>query len=226
MDTDYDGLECSVYRPMIGILGGTFDPVHHGHLRLALEMLEGLKLDEVRLVPARQPPHRGVPSASAEDRRAMLEAALANTPGLRLDVRELTREGPSYTVDTLTSLRRELPGPSLCLIIGMDAFRELDTWHRWEALLDLAHIGIAQRPGALRPNSGPVAALLRDRHTDDPAVLGEACCGRVIVRETPLLDISATRIRRLLAAGRNPRFLLPDAVLDVIHQRGLYLAIN
>ncbi len=226
MDTDYDRLECSVYRPMIGILGGTFDPVHHGHLRLAVEMLEGLKLDEVRLVPARQPPHRRVPSASAEDRRAMLEAALVNTAGLRLDARELTREGPSYTVDTLASLRRDFPGLSICLILGMDAFRELDTWHRWEAVLGLAHIGVAQRPGSRRPDSGPVATLLRERHTDDPAVLGEACCGRIIVRETPLLDISATRIRRLLAAGRNPRFLLPDAVLDVIHQRGLYLAIN
>ena len=208
---------------MIGILGGTFDPIHHGHLRLALEIFEGLALDEVRLVPARQPPHRGYPIARAEDRRAMLEAAVAATPGLQVDARELTRAGPSYTVDTLASLRTEFPEHPLCLIVGMDAFRELDTWHQWQGLYELAHIVIARRPGAPMPESGKPAELLRERLTENPAVLRGTQAGRTILQNVPPLDITATRIRSLLAAGRNPRYLLPDAVLDVIHERGLYL---
>ncbi len=209
---------------MIGILGGTFDPIHHGHLRLALEIHEGLGLEEVRLIPARQPPHRGEPLASSEDRRAMLEVAVAATPGLRVDSRELRRDGPSYTVDTLASLRAEFPQRPLCLIVGMDAFRDLDTWHRWRTLPDLAHIVIARRPGAPTPESGRPAKLLRERVVADPEVLRGMPAGRTLVQEVPPLDITATRIRSLLGAGRNPRYLLPDAVLDVIHERGLYLA--
>ncbi len=209
---------------MIGILGGTFDPIHHGHLRLALEMLDGIGLDEVRLIPARQPPHRDQPVARAEDRRAMLEAAVKATPGLSVDTRELARDGPSYTVDTLISFREEFPGRALCLIVGMDAFCELDTWRRWQRLPELAHIGIARRPGASMPESGRPAELLREHGIDNPGLLGQKGSGYMLVRDIPPLDITATRIRSLLAAGRNPRFLLPDAVLDVIHKRGLYLA--
>ncbi len=209
---------------MIGILGGTFDPIHHGHLRLALEMLEGLALDEVRMIPARQPPHRGHPLASADDRRAMLEAAVQATPHLQVDARELSREGPSYTVDTLESLRGEFPKRSLCLIVGMDAFRELHTWRRWPSLPELAHIVVARRPGAPMPQSSKPYQLLRERFTDNPAVLRDTHAGRALVQDVPLLDITATRIRSLLAAGRNPRYLLPDPVLEVIHERGLYRA--
>ena len=209
---------------MIGILGGTFDPIHHGHLRLALEIHEGLGLDEVRLIPARQPPHRGAPFAGAEDRQAMLEAAVVATPGLRVDARELDRDGPSYTVDTLESFRAEFPQRSLCLIVGMDAFCELDAWYRWRSLPELAHIVIARRPGALMPESGRPAELLRERLTDSATALRRMQAGRTLMQDVPPLDITATRIRSLLGAGRNPRYLLPDAVLDVIHERGLYLA--
>ena len=208
---------------MIGILGGTFDPIHHGHLRLALEMLESLALDEVRLIPARQPPHRRHPIAQAEDRCAMLEAAVSATPGLQVDRRELSRAGPSYTVDTLASLRAEFPERSLCLMVGMDAFLELDTWYRWQELPELAHIAVARRPGAPMPDSGRPIDLLRERVTESPAVLRGTHAGHTLVLDLPPLDITATRIRSLLAAGRNPRYLLPDAVLDVIHERGLYL---
>ena len=209
---------------MIGILGGTFDPIHHGHLRLALEMLDGIGLDEIRLVPARQPPHRDQPIASAEDRRAMLEAATRGTPRLYVDTRELARDGPSYTVDTLASFRAEFPGHPLCLIVGMDAFCELDTWYRWQRLPELAHIGIARRPGTSMPESGRPAKLLREHSIDSPDFLHRTDAGYMLVRNIPPLDITATRIRSLLAAGRNPQYLLPDAVLDVIHERGLYLA--
>jgi len=209
---------------MIGTLGGTFDPVHHGHLRLALEMLEGLALDEVRLIPAREPPHRAPPLAPPEDRLEMLKAAVAGTDGLSVDTRELQRQGPSYTVDTLTSLREEFPGTPLCLIIGMDAFDAIDTWHRWRALPTLAHIGVARRPGAQMPGPGDVAELLHRRLVRSPSALRKTPAGCIYVQDLPPLDISASRIRVLLDAGRNPRYLLPDSVLDIIHQRGLYLA--
>lgn len=209
---------------MFGILGGTFDPVHHAHLRLALEMLEGLSLDEVRLIPAREPPHRAPPVAPAEDRLEMLRAAVAGAGGLSVDTRELQRQGPSYTVDTLTSLREEFPDTPLCLIIGMDAFNAIDTWHRWQVLPSLAHIGIARRPGSKMPGSGDVAELLDSRLTRSPSALRKAPAGCIYVRDLPPLDISASRIRELLGVGRNPRYLLPDSVLDIIHQRGLYLA--
>ena len=209
---------------MIGVLGGTFDPVHFGHLRLALEMCEGLALKELRMIPAGQPPHRGVPAASARDRLAMLEAAVAGTDRLRVDPRELQREGPSYTVDTLASLRAELPDDSICLIVGMDAFNALTTWHCWQELLNLAHIGIARRPGAITPNGGKPAELLKSRQAQARSALDACGSGLIWIHDIPLLDISGARIRALLAAARDPRFLLPDAALRIIHQRGLYIA--
>jgi len=207
---------------MIGILGGTFDPVHHGHLRLAVEMREGLALDELRMIPARQPPHREAPAATAADRLAMLQAAVADCPELRVDTRELHREGPSYTVDTLASVRAEIPDEPLCLVVGMDAFNGLATWYRWQDLLNFAHLGIARRPGSTVPQRGEPAELLRSHLAEEGAALAKRRNGLIWVHEIPLLDISATRIRTLLAAGRDARFLLPDAVLHVIHQRGLY----
>jgi len=208
---------------MIGILGGTFDPIHHGHLRLAVEMREGLGLEELRLIPALQPPHREAPIAGAEDRLAMLEAAVGKADALHIDTRELDREGPSYTVDTLASLRAELPAQPLCLIVGMDAFRFLDTWHRWQELLELAHIGIARRPGSTAPAGGVLADLLRTRTAATPAGLRDQDHGLIWVQDVPLLDISGTRIRDLLASSRDPRYLLPDPVLHVIRERGLYI---
>jgi len=209
---------------VIGVLGGTFDPVHHGHLRLALELREGLGLDEVRMVPARVPPHREVPIAAAADRLAMLEAALADTPGLVLDPRELAREGPSYTVDTLQSMRAQFSERPLCLLLGIDAFAGLHTWHRWELIPELAHIGVARRPGAEVPIGGEVAKLLAARRVQTPEELRRRPAGAIHILDIPALEISGTRIRGLIARGRNPRFLLPDAVLRLIEDRGLYIA--
>lgn len=209
---------------MLGVLGGTFDPVHHGHLRLAVEMREALGLDEVRLVPAREPPHRAAPHAAAEDRLAMLEAAVTGSSALTVDRRELDRPGPSYTVDTLASMRRELGSASLWLCLGMDAFRALDTWHRWRDLPGLAHLAVARRPGGHPPHDGPVADLLRERRIRSPGQARGRASGAILVLDLPPLDISATRIRSLVSAGRDPRWLLPDGVLAVIRQRGLYLA--
>lgn len=209
---------------MIGVLGGTFDPVHHGHLRFALEAVEALRLRVLKLVPARVPPHRPVPAAAPEDRLAMLEAAVAGACALEVDGRELARPGPSYTVDTLAELRAEHPGEPICLCLGADAFRGLHTWHRWREILALAHLAVARRPGERLPARGAIAALLQGAHVEGPEGLAARLAGGVVLVDLPGLEVSATRIRALLAAGRDPRWLLPDPVLEIIRERGLYLA--
>src|SRR5664279_5297098 len=128
----------------VAILGGTFDPVHYGHLRFADDVRRALHLAEVRLVPAADPPHRRGPAATADHRAAMLTLAAAEFPGLVVDERELRRPGKSYTVPTLEELRREFPGRPVWLLLGADAFRDLPTWHRWQELFDLAHVIVVE----------------------------------------------------------------------------------
>lgn len=210
----------------VGIFGGTFDPVHFGHLRSALEMLETLGLAEVRLVPCGQPPHRHPPRADAAARRAMLELAVAGQPGLRVDARELERPGPSYMVDTLASLRAELGATPLCLLLGSDAFLGLPQWHRWQELLSLAHLVVMHRPGWGLDQSpaSPLAALLAARRVHTAADLAPQPAGHILLTAVTPLDISATAIRTLIGAGRSPRYLLPDAVWEHIRARGWYNA--
>ena len=132
----------------IGVFGGTFDPIHYGHLRLAEELADRLQLGEVRIVPARVPPHRAAPKVTSSHRLEMVRLACAGNPRFLVDDRECRREGPSYTVDTLLGLRAELAADTpLCLLMGVDAYLALTTWSRWERLYDLAHIVIAHRPG-------------------------------------------------------------------------------
>lgn len=200
----------------LGILGGTFDPVHNGHLRLAIEMRETLGLSSVKLVPALYPPLRDAPGTDASRRLRMIEAAIEGEDGLEVDDRELLREAPSYTVDTLRSFRQELGDVPICLIVGMDAFRRLDQWHEWTELSELAHIAVARRPGSESPRTGAVAELVRSRSVDDPARLRERGAGHVIVQQIPALDISATRIRALLEAGQSIRYLVPDPVNEIL----------
>ena len=208
----------------IGILGGTFDPVHCAHLRLALEIRAGLGLDSVRLMPAPSPRLRRPPDASAEVRMRLLEAAVADIPGLEADGRELTHPGPTVTADTLQAMREELPGASLCLILGMDAISRLDAWVDFERIPGLAHIVVAERPGATAlPPGGTVADLLRARQRDNPGALRTAPSGFVyFVRDIPTLDISASRVRSLRARGESIRFLVPDRVHDIIVKEDLY----
>jgi len=210
----------------VGIFGGTFDPVHIGHLRTAVELREHLGLDELRLMPSARPPHREQPGVSAEHRLAMLQLAIGKGPlaaGLLADDRELRREGLSYTVETLAQLRGELGGDvALCLCIGMDSLVNLHTWQRWQALSDYAHIVVAARPGWHLPETGPVAQWLAGRCTDDPKLLSKSPSGRVLVEAMTLLPVSATQIREDLATGSSVRYLVPDAVIQYIHQHGLY----
>jgi nicotinate-nucleotide adenylyltransferase len=208
---------------MIGIYGGTFDPVHYGHLRTALEVSEALALAELRFVPCQIPPHRGAPGASAEQRWRMLAAALADSePRLRIDLRELERPGPSYMVDTLESLRTEMGDVPLCLILGMDAFLGLSRWHRWRELFDLAHLVVMRRPGYRPEMAGELRGIVEERVVDRPEVLGDSQAGRVYFVTVTQLEISASQIRDLIAKGRSTRYLTPDAVLAVIRDERLY----
>jgi nicotinate-nucleotide adenylyltransferase len=206
----------------VGILGGTFDPIHHGHLRLALELYEALDLKQVRLIPLATPPHRLAPIAPARLRLAMLEAAIGNEPALLADDRELRRQGRSYTVDTLSDLRRELTDIPVCLLLGMDAFAALHTWHRWQQLIGLTHIVVASRSEAYLPVTGAVMDLFERHKTTDLQDLQRMPAGRIVLQPIPVLDISASRIRALIARGRNPRYLLPEPVIALINQHNLY----
>ncbi|WP_181298011.1 nicotinate-nucleotide adenylyltransferase [Pseudomonas sp. Q2-TVG4-2] len=210
----------------IGVLGGTFDPVHIGHLRGALEVAETLGLDEVRLVPNFRPPHRETPNSSAQDRLAMVRLAVEDLPMLAVDARELERDKPSYTLDTLESLRDELEhDDQIFLIVGWDAFCGLPSWHRWEELLDHCHILIMQRPDADSEAPEALRDLLAARSVSDPLALAGSSGQIAFVWQAPL-GVSATRIRQFLASGRSVRFLVPDAVLAYINAHGLYRASN
>ena len=209
---------------MIGIYGGTFDPVHYGHLRTALEVQETLGLAELRLVPCQIPPHRGEPGARPDQRLAMLHAALTDAPpGLSIDPRELERPGPYYMVDTLASLRRELhEGQPLVLIVGLDAYLGLPRWRHWERLFELAHVAVMRRPG-FEPQWPPELAREQNlRLTPRAADLGGRPAGLIHCVTVTQLDISASRIRALIASGRSARYLTPHGVLDLIGRWGLY----
>lgn len=208
-------------RP-IGVLGGTFDPIHHGHLRLAMELASAVELAHVRLVPCARPPHRGAPGASPGQRAKWIRVAVGDEPLLRLDDRELLRDGPSYTVDTLASMRAELPDTPLCLIMGRDVFAKLPQWHEWERIFDNAHIVLIDRPDIDIPLEPAAAATLEQRRVDSPAPLREALAGHIHVYTPPPLAISASYIRKLLARGDSPRYLLPTDVLDDIMDAGVY----
>ncbi len=210
----------------IGVLGGTFDPVHIGHLRGALEVAETLALDELRLVPNGRPPHRDAPNVAAQDRLAMVEQAVLGLPILQVDARELSRGQPSYTIDTLESMRAELAAQDqLILLLGWDAFCGLPSWHRWEELLLHCHILVLQRPDANSEPGEALRDLLAARSVSDPQSLKGPSGQITFVWQTPLA-VSATQIRHLLASGKSVRFLVPDAVLAYIEAHGLYRGSN
>ena len=196
----------------ICIFGGTFDPVHYGHLRTAFELWQLLRLAEVRFLPSGNPPHREQPLASADLRLRMVRAAVAGEPAFTVDDREIRRSGVSYSVDTLAELRAEYPRRSLCLLLGMDAFLGLPHWHRWRELLELAHVVVAHRPGWKAPTLGPLGEVMVDRGTGSIRELHERTAGRVYVHAVTQLEISSTELRQLIVAGQDPRYLVPDDV--------------
>ena len=212
----------------VGIFGGTFDPIHFGHLRLAEEIAETAKLAQVLFLPSGTPPHRSRPGADARHRVEMTRLAIAGNERFALDERETRRPGPGYTFDTLTELRQELGRQrGLVLLLGADAFLDLATWHRWHALFDLAHIVVAYRPGfpidtwqARMPE--PLAHEYAARYMQQPLAVHLAPAGGIATVPMTALDISATFVRNTVHAGSSPRYLLPDAVLDYIRTHSLY----
>ena len=217
-------------RPL-GLFGGTFDPVHHGHLRLAEEALDALGLDAVRWIPAGQPALRDSPQVSAAQRLEMVRLAIADNPRFELDGAEVLAARPSYTVPTLERLRQpEVCGSvrPLVLLLGADAFASLTDWHRWQQIFDLAHVAVAHRPGYRVDTSAWPAALAdswQQRYCRDSgalAALATAPAGHIVTFAMTQLDISATSIRALLSTGESARYLLPDALIAYIHANHLY----
>ncbi|MHB8914281.1 MAG: nicotinate-nucleotide adenylyltransferase [Thiobacillus sp.] len=212
----------------IGIFGGTFDPIHYGHLRLAEEMAAALNLREVRFIPSGLPPHRAAPQTTALHRLEMVRRAITGNPCFVLDEREVQRTEqharPSYTVDTLNELRAEVgPAQPLCLLLGADAFLGLPSWHEWRRLFELAHIIVAERPGTALQHALPqdLQAEVTKRWVEAAdAHVGAA--GKVLGLQMTPLAISARAIREALAAQKSVRYLLPDAVLDYLQQQQLY----
>ncbi|NQY51647.1 MAG: nicotinate-nucleotide adenylyltransferase [Piscirickettsiaceae bacterium] len=204
----------------IGILGGTFDPVHIGHLRTALDVIEQLKLDQVRLIPCGIPPHKIQLIATAEQRITMMRLAIRDEQYFIVDDRELHREGPSYTVDTLVSLRYEFVKNPLYLFLGTDAFVSINTWYNWRRLLDFTHIVVMQRPG----ESLTMSDELTDWYKDHLAARESRYCisGNIWPVNVTQIAISATKIRKKIARGLNLRFFMPDAVISFIKILGLY----
>jgi len=210
----------------IGLFGGTFDPIHYGHLRTAFELLQALKLSQVRFLPTGNPPHRELPLAPAELRLQMVRAAVAGQPGFVVDDRETRRQGVSYSVDTLTDLRADYPQHPLCLLLGMDAFLGLPTWHRWREIFDLCHVVVAHRPGWKAPMMGPLGKLMVDRGTGSVRELQGALGGRIYVQAVTQLEIASTDLRAVVSSGQDLRYLVPDAVRDIIMGSGCYAARN
>lgn len=210
-------------RP-IGLFGGTFDPIHLGHLRTGFELLQSLSLAELRWIPVGNPGHREPPLAPAALRLEMVRAAVAGQPGFVVDEREVRRDGVSYSIDTLEELRLEHPGRPLCLVLGMDAFLGFTGWRRWPDILALAHLVVAHRPGWERPGPGPLRELLDLRCTARAADLHEVAAGRIYVHAVTQLEISSTGLRDIITSGRDPRFLVPEPVRAIIRETGCYAA--
>ena len=212
----------------VGILGGTFDPIHFGHLRLAEEVAHTLRLSGVRFVPSGTPPHRAAPRTPTAHRLAMVRLAVSGNPLFEVDDREVRRSGPAYTFDTLTEIRAATgPDSPLVLLVGADAFLDFAAWHRWHELFGLAHVAVAHRPGFpverwrdAMPQ--PLAREYAARLMQQPLAVHLAPAGGIVVIPFTALDISATAIRGLVGSGGSPRYLLPDPVLDYIRSEALY----
>lgn len=207
---------------MIGILGGTFDPVHNGHVQIALDVHHALGSQETKLIPCHIPPHRDMPVVSAEQRLTMLELVAGDHPELSVDKRELEREGPSWMVDTLSSLRNELGELPMYLVLGADAFNQIDSWHEWQKLISLAHIVIADRPDCELVKSGLVAEFLNQHLTDNKQDLLQRAAGYIYRCPVTQMDVSSTKVRETIHACGDVNQLLPEKVWAYIQKQAIY----
>jgi len=206
----------------IGILGGTFDPIHFGHLRMALELRDLLKLKEVRLIPCKQPVHKEKTFATTQQRKSMLELAILNEPNLIVDTREIDRTTPSYMVETLESLKQDFKDTPLCLIMGIDALAKLDSWHSWQDILKLCHIVAIERPDYKFDWDSTLAHYIKAFVATEAKKLKTQESGLIYFEKVTLLNISATNIRNLIHQRKDPRYLLPESVLGFIRENNLY----
>lgn len=210
-------------RRLIGCFGGTFNPIHHGHLRMALELKQQLALDELRLIPCHLPPHREQPDVHAQERLAMVSLAIDPCPDLCVDDRELRRQTPSYTVATLQEIRSEVGAEdSLIWCMGMDSLATFDQWFRWRDILDYAHLVVVRRPGWAPPSEGELGEWLQQHSCSDFVDATTSSSGGVFLFDCPMLDISATSIRQQVANGQSVQFLVPEAVWQYIREKQLY----
>lgn len=204
-------------------MGGTFDPIHNGHLRTALELQQWLGVDQVCLIPSKQPVHRGEPGCSSEQRLAMVRAAVADEPALQVDEREILSDKPSYSLLTLQSLRAALGAEKpICMIMGMDAYLTLPSWHEWQQFIELCHLVVVQRPGYTLPDDSVMAVFTQQHLADTPQQMLTQPAGSVLIHELTPLGISATQVRQSIQAGRSPRYLIPDQVWQYIQENHLY----
>lgn len=205
---------------MIGILGGTFDPIHFGHLRPALELVEQLQMEEIRFIPSANPPHRWQPEVEANHRLEMVKIAVDAIDKFIVDDREYHRDGASYSVDTLQSIRQEINNKPLCLLLGHDAFLSFTTWKNWQKILTLCHLVVSKRPGyEIDINEHE---WIKDRLIDNTNELSQSQAGKVIFCGVTQLDISATEIRKTLKAKKSCEFLTPRSVCNYINEHKLY----
>jgi nicotinate-nucleotide adenylyltransferase len=212
---------------MIGILGGTFNPIHFGHLHLAEQLLSALDFEAIRLMPASIPAIKDRPIISADERAQMVKLAIAGHPKLAIDTRELERAGFSYSIDSLISLRQALGDKvSLCWLMGSDAFAKLNTWHRWSELLDYCHFVVVKRPHSEDLTWNPeIESLIKAHQTHDLSTLQNTAHGKILIQEIAALDISSTQIRQRIALHQDVSQLLPSAVWQYIQQHHLYAQI-
>lgn len=209
---------------LIGIFGGTFNPIHFGHLRMAEELRKQLDLDEVRFIPSANPPHKTEPDVSAKQRAEMVELAISDHPNFILETCELNRTGPSYTIDTLKQLYASSGDDALCLIMGTDAFLKFDTWHQWQEILNYCHIVLVQRPstGTEDGLNETLKQWLSEHYTEDVDALLEVKSGLIHMQAITPLSISSTMIRESIQEKTSIKYLTPNAVIEYIRKKNLY----
>lgn len=204
-------------------MGGTFDPIHNGHLRTALEIQQWLGVSQLCLIPSKTPVHRDAPGCTSEQRLAMVELAVEGEAVLRVDEREIHSDKPSYTLHTLQGLRQELGDDKpICMLMGMDAYQTLPSWYEWQQFLTLGHLIVVQRPGYQLAEDSVMGDLTRQHRADNPEELLSLPAGKVLIRELTPLGISATQVRQTISSGLSPRYLIPDQVWQYIKANQLY----